>query len=244
MSEDGQAKDGAHPQQAAPRLWKKGAKPKDRAPASPSAQTLWAYWMQAIEPTDAAITQAFPGYHPQWVQHSQKIRVTPENFARLRRDLLRLTSAQSAAYLRVTPGMVEAWEAGEHAIPFMAFELLRLVYESTAFRLSHAKWDGWFIGEDGCFVSPDMGRLAIEPQDFAALFYVRAERDAVRLENQRLRAEIAAKTGENTHLRELFVNQGVVAEIATIRDRLGELFGQLNTARIFEFPPTKTEKAA
>ena len=214
-------------------------KHKPKATPCASEKTRWAYWMQAIEPTSKTIERAFPGYHPLWVQHSQRIAIAPASFMYMRRDLLGLSQAKTAAYLRVSTRTIRAWETGDEAIPFMAFELLRMVYESAAFRLSHAKWDGWFIAKDGCFVSPDVGRMAVQPHDFAALQYTQGERDAVRRENQKLREAIAAKTEENNRLRELFVNQGVVDEIAHIRDRIGELFGQINTARIFKLKPVK-----
>lgn len=214
-------------------------KHKPKATSCPSEKTRWAYWMQAIEPTSKTIDSAFPGYHPLWVQHSQRIAITPASFMFMRRDVMGLSQAKTAAYLRVSVKTIRAWESGREAIPFMAFELLRLVYESAAFRLSHAHWDGWFIAKDGCFVSPDVGRLAVQPHDFTALQYTQGERDAVRRENKKLREAIAAKTEENTRLRELFVNQGMVDEIAHIRDRIGELFGQINTARIFQLKPAR-----
>jgi DNA-binding transcriptional regulator YiaG len=212
-----------------------------KALSYPSEKTQWAYWMQTIEPTSHAINQAFPGYHPLWLQQSQRMVISPASFLYLRRDLLNLNPCQTAAYLRVSRSTINAWEKGRNAIPFMAFELLRLVYESISNRLSHAQWDGWFIGKDGCFVSPDLGKLEVRPSDFSALIYTQAERDAVRNENRELRAAILAKSEENTRLRDLFVNQGVVDEIAHIRDRIGELFGQINTARIFQIRPTSKE---
>lgn len=214
-------------------------KHKPKATSCPSEKTRWAYWMQAIEPTSKTIDRAFPGYHPLWVQHSQRIAITPASFMFMRRDVMGLSQAKTAAYLRISVKTIRAWETGQEAIPFMAFELLRLVYESATFRLSHAQWDGWFIAKDGCFVSPDLGRLTVLPHDFTALQYTQGERDAVRRENQKLREAIAAKTEENTRLRELFVNQGMVDEIAHIRDRIGELFGQINTARIFQLKPAR-----
>lgn len=214
-------------------------KHKPKATPCASEKTRWAYWMQAIEPTSKAIDRAFPGHHPLWVQRSQRTEVSADSFVYLRQHVMGLSQAKAAAYLRVSMKTLRAWEKGRESIPFMAFDLLRLVHESAAFRLSHAKWDGWFIAKDGCFVSPDVGRMAIQPHDFAALQYTQGERDAVRRENQKLREEIAAKTEENNRLRELFVNQGVVDEIAHIRDRIGELFGQINTARIFKLKPVK-----
>lgn len=214
-------------------------KRKVKAAACPSEKTRWAYWMQAIEPKSEAINKAFPGYHPGWVQRSQRATIGAENFVYLRMYLLNLSQKKTAAYLRVSEKQVRAWESGAEPFPFMAFELLRLVYESAAYRLSHAQWDGWFINDEGCFVSPDVGRLSIRPGDFAAMQYVQSERDTLRAENARLREAIATQAEENARLRELFVNQGVVDEIISIRDRLGELFGQLNTARIFKLRPEK-----
>ncbi|WP_147072343.1 helix-turn-helix domain-containing protein [Sulfuriferula plumbiphila] len=214
-------------------------KRKAKAAACPSNRTSWAYWMQAIEPKSEAINRAFPGYHPLWVMQSQRMNVTPEHFLWLRKHLLNITQHQAAAYLRVSVATVSAWENGTESLPFMAFELLRLVYESTANRLSHAQWDGWFIGKDGGFVCPDVGSLSITPQDFGALQYTKAELETHRAENNRLRAAIAAQIAENNSLRELFVNQGMVDELENIRDRIGELFGQLNTAKIFQIKPSR-----
>lgn len=214
-------------------------KNKPKAVPCASEKTRWAYWMQGIEPTSKAIARAFHGHHPLWVQRSQRTGVSAESFAYLRQHMMGVSQTKVAAYLRVSVKTLRAWEKGQESIPFMAFELLRLVYESSAYRLSNEKWDGWFIAKDGCFVSPDVGRLAIQPHDFAALQYTQGERDALRIENKKLREELAAKAEENTRLRELFVNQGVVDEIANIRDRLGELFGQINTARIFQLKPAR-----
>jgi hypothetical protein len=207
---------------------------KAKAPAYPSVKTQWAYWMQAIEPKSEAINKAFPGYQPQWLQRSQRGTVNAEGFVYLRMFVLNLSQAKTAAYLRVSTKQVRAWETGAEPVPFMAFELLRMVCESAAHRLSHAKWDGWFIGEDGGFVSPDVGRLSVKPEDFTAWQYTQSELETHRANVKKMQEEITALVAENTRLRGLFVNQGVVDEIAYIRDRMGELFGQINTARIFE----------
>ena len=115
---------------------------------------------------------------------------------------------------------LRAWERGYLKIPFMAFELLRMVRESAAFRLSHAQWDGWYIDSDGKFVSPDVGKLQITPPDFAALQYIVGERDCLRTVNDKQRDALAALVQENARLRELSVNPEVIDEIARIRDCL------------------------
>lgn len=77
--------------------------------------------MQAIEPTSKTIDPAFPGYHPLWVQDSQRLAITPSSFTYMRRDMLNISQAKIAAYLRVSVKTISAWEAGRKNIPFMAF---------------------------------------------------------------------------------------------------------------------------
>ena len=195
-------------------------KQKAKIARYPSRKTLWSYWMQSIEPKSKAISTAFPGHHPLWVIQSQKATVNRENFIRLRKTLLGLNQVQAAAYLRIGVARLRAWERGYLKIPFMAFELLRMVHQSTAFRLSHAQWDGWFIDSDGKFVSPDVGKLQITPPDFAALQYIVGERDCLRTANKTQRDELSALIQENARLRESSVSPQVIDEIASIRDSL------------------------
>lgn len=202
--------------------------------------------MQAIEPTNPAIEEAFPGYHPLWVQESQRIQITPKSFHHLRRHCLNVTRARVAAYLRVSVRTVQRWENGDAPIPFMAFEVLRLVFESTAYRLSHAKWDGWFIGQDGRFVSPDVGRLNVGPEDFTALVFLRGELDAHRQQSARLKEQIAGLEAENTRIRQMYRDQGVTQELEAMQDRLDGLLASIRTAQVIPFitPSPTLEKAA
>lgn len=208
---------------------------KRKAAKFPSDETRWAYWMQAIEPKNEAINRAFPGYHPGWVQRSQRATVNADGFVFLRMYLLNLNQEKTAAYLRVSVRQVRAWESGAEPVPFMAFELLRLVYESAAFRLSHAQWDGWFINEEGCFVSPDVGRLAVRPEDFTALQYMRSELETHRAQVKKLQEEIAAQVEENTRLRTLFLSQGVIDELRVIQSRVNGLLDGIATAEVIPF---------
>lgn len=210
-------------------------KHKPKATPYPSEKTRWAYWMQAIEPTSEVINQAFPGYHPTWVHRSQRTAINAESFVYLRKFLLNLSQTQTAAYLRVSVKQLRAWEQDTDAVPFMAFELLRMVYESATFRLSHSQWDGWFIGKDGCFVSPDVGSLAVKPEDFTALQYTRSELEIHRAKVKELQEEIAAQVGENTSLRGLFLSQGVVDELRAIQARVDGLLDGIATAEIIPF---------
>jgi transcriptional regulator with XRE-family HTH domain len=209
----------------------------------PSEATRWAYWMQAIEPNSEAINEAFPGYHPLWVQRSQAKTVSPEQFKWIRRYLLGVSRKQCAAYLRVGESTIRRWECGLTPVPFMAFELLRLVYDSVTFKVSHPAWDGWFISRDGGFVSPTVGKLNFTPEQLNHVPQLMNWNANLRAEVEALKTQLDEAHAENTRLREMFVSQGVVDEIDTIKNRLGELFGQLNTARIFKLPLAK-EKAA
>jgi len=217
-----------------------------RPARGPSDKTRWAYWMQAIEPTDPAIEDAFPGYHPLWAQQSQKLTVGPVNLKHLRRHCLAITQAQAAAYLRVKLRDYQAWERGNQPAPFMAFELLRIVFESTAHRLSHAKWDGWFIGKDGRFVSPNVGRLDVGPEDFTALVFLRGELEAHRQAAARLKDEMAALVAENHRIRQMYRDQGVTNELEAMQDRLDGLLASIRTAQVIPFTAAiaNMEKAA
>jgi len=224
---------------------RKTNKPR-KPPVGPSNKTRWAYWMQAIEPADLAIEDAFPGYHPLWVQQSQRLTVGPANLKHLRRHCLAITQAQAAAYLRVKLREYQAWERGNKLVPFMAFELLRIVFESTDHRLSNAKWDGWFIGQDGRFVSPEVGRLEVRPEDFTALVFLRGELDAHRQQSAQLREEIAALEAENNRIRQMYRDQGVTRELEAMQDRLDGLLASIRTAQVIPFnaTPARLEKAA
>jgi len=215
---------------------KKTVKPRAQGP---SDKTRWAYWMQAIEPTDPAIEEAFPGYHPLWVQQSQKLTVGPTNLKHLRRHCLNVTQAQAAAYLRVKLREYQAWERGDKPAPFVAFELLRLVYTSSAYRLSHARWDGWHFGQDGRLVSPDVGRQEVGPEDFTALVFLRGELEAHRREVARLKTE-------NARLRQAFRENAITSELEAMQARLGDLLASIQTAQVIPFPthPARMEAAA
>ncbi len=223
-----------------------GKKTVKRHVQGQSDKTRWAYWMQAIEPTDPAVNAAFPGYHPLWVQRSQKIAPGPDNLKHLRRHCLNITQAQAAAYLRVKLREYQAWERGGRPVPFMAFELLRLVFESTAYRLSHARWDGWHFGQDGRLVSPEVGRLEVGPEDFTALVFLRGELEAHRQEAARLKADMAALEAENARLRQMFRENTITHELEAMQARLGDLLASIQTAQVIPFPahPTRMEAAA
>lgn len=208
-------------------------KHKNISPA-PSEKTRWAYFMQAIEPKDEAINRAFPGYHPQWIAQSQAISITGENFYWMRHGM-GLTVEQCAAYLRVHHSTVRRWEVGTAPVPFTAFELLRMISSTALFKLAHHRWDGWFIEQqDGALVSPDY-RITATPEDINTLQHVQNKAAIFESENRHLKAELAEMQAENIRLREMFVSQGVVDELATMQEQIGALMARINTAKIYPF---------
>lgn len=200
----------------------------------PSKKTIWAYWMQAIEPTSEEINAAFPGYHPQWVQLSQLRARTSANFVGMRKNL-HITVEQCAAYLRVTPKTVCRWENGEVQVPFAAFEVLRLVLRSVYARVSHSHWDGWFVSETGKLMSPDVGCEGFTPEQLNVLTFQRGEAPELRTENERLQALLDEAQAENTKLRQMYVAQGVVDELAAMQETISGLMSRIATARIIPF---------
>lgn len=98
----------------------------------------------------------FDGHCPDWLRSAlEPIEIQPERFRMFRRDVLHMTQTQAAAYLRVSASTVSAWEAGRSRIPFMAFETLRLMAETTHARMAHPEWDGWTVNRAGELCSPD-----------------------------------------------------------------------------------------
>lgn len=202
---------------------------------TPSQKTRWAYWMQAIEPKSEALNKAFPDYHPQWVQLSQKLTISPENFIVLR-TALGMNREQCAAYLRVDRSCISKWEIGKQPVHFAAFELLRVIFESVQFRMSHPAWDGWFIGAHGELNSPDVGGKGFTPEQLVWSSMTRNEAALLRNDVARLQADLDESLAENTRLRQLFVAQGVVDELSAMQDTINELMARIATAKIIPFP--------
>lgn len=207
----------------------------------PSKKTRWAYYMQAIEPASETINKMFPGYHPQWVQVSQKMTISAENFTFLRL-LLGMSLDQCAAYLRASRSTVAAWESGRSPVPFAEFELLRMVLESVSFKLSHPKWDGWFIGKNGVLHSPDIGGNGFTPEQLIWSTMTRNEAALLRNEVTQLQTELNEAIAENTRLRQMFLSQGVVDELAAMHDKLSKLMDSIGTAHVIPFPSTVSEQ--
>ncbi|MFA6972597.1 MAG: VC1465 family Xer recombination activation factor [Gallionella sp.] len=213
---------------------------KNSMTQQPSDKTKWAYWMQAIEPTSEAINKAFPGYHPQWVQLSQQRDLSSANFTGMR-ESLHITQEQCAVYLRVSPRTVRRWENGSIPVSFSAFELLRMVLKSVHARVSHTNWDGWFVSETGNLVSPDVGGEGFTPEQLNVLSFQRGEAPELRIENARLQALLDEAQAENTKLRQMYVAQGVVDELAAMQETINGLMLRIATARIIPFEVASTQ---
>lgn len=146
--------------------------------------------MQAIQPTNKEINLAFPDYHPMWLIQSQNKTVSGQNFKLMREHMFQMTVEQCAAYLRVNRTTINRWEAESADIPFSAFELLRVVFESANFKMSANSWQGWFINSDGRLVSPDRGNLSFSPNDLSLIRETHQANAAYRMEIERLKSEV------------------------------------------------------
>jgi DNA-binding transcriptional regulator YiaG len=214
---------------------------KKKMHTQPSKKTRWAYWMQAIEPTSEAINKAFPDYHPQWVQMSQRHTIGAANFNVLRLAL-GMSITQCAAYLRADPITLCEWEKGVSPVPFIAFELLRLVLESVKFKMSHVNWDGWFINEQGVLHSPDIGGKGFTPEQLVWSTMTRNEAALLRNDVKKLQGQLDAAIAENTALREMFLDNGVTDEVAAMQEKVNALMARINTARVIPFAPADIEQ--
>lgn len=207
----------------------------------PGDKTRWAYFMQAIEPKSEEINNFFPDYHPQWVRMSQMMTIGAANFMLLRLTL-GMSAEQCAAYLRVSTKTICKWESDRGSIPFAAFELMRVVLESATFKLSHPEWEGWFIEKNGQLVSPDEGNHSYTPNDLNMLTRSIGEKSRLAGEMQRIKIELDAAIAENTRLRQMFLSQGVVDDLAVMKDKLDKLMNSIGTAHIVPFPSVSEEQ--
>ena len=221
----------------------KQKKPQNNYRAEPSKKTRWAYYMQAIEPTSEALNEAFPDYHPQWVQMSQMRPISPGLFSSFRQGL-GMTREQCAAYLRIDERTLRRWECGKGPIPFVCFELLRVIQESVSFKMSHPEWDGWFISRNGVLVSPDLGARQGEftPERLNWLSINSSEAALLRNEVKQLKEELGTAIAENTTLRQMFLNNGVIDELTSMQDKINNLMDSIGTAHVIPFPITGSEQ--
>jgi len=206
-----------------------------------SEKTRWAYWMQAFEPKSEDINRAFPDYHPMWVQMSQRYTIEGETF-KIMRWWLGMTPEQCAAYLRVSVETIFRWESGKASVPFVCFELLRVVSETVRFKMSHQSWDGWFINEHGVLHSPDVGGKGFTPEQLVLSTITRSEAALLRNDVKKLQGQLDAAIAENTALREMYLADGVTDEVAAVQEKINSLMARINTARVIPFAPANIEQ--
>lgn len=221
---------------------KKSLTERKKSPAFPNKETQWSYFMQAIEPTSVEINTAFPEYHPMWVIQSQRKSVSAEYFRFMREQMLDMTRKQCAAYLRITVRLIQKWETNAEPIPFMAFELLRVVFESAHFRLSNKDWQGWFISHDGRLVSPDRGNLSFTPGELSFIRETHQVKSMYQTENNRLKEEVESLCREINEIRTTDSHSKLLSELKEIEERLSELtekFSSKNVVRICDRNITK-----
>ena len=199
----------------------------------PNNNTLMAYFMQAIEPNSEEINKAFPGYHPLWVQRSQKLSPSGTQFAHYRQNCLSMTQMQCAAYLRVSVRQIKLWELDRQSVPFMAFELLRLVHESAHFRLSHQDWAGWFISENGRLVCPERGNLSFEPMDLTMVRDVQNANRVYLSECKKAQAKVADLEEELAALKTVNYEDELLTEVSDIHLKIKVLLNRMNEARSY-----------
>lgn len=198
----------------------------------PNKETQWSYFMQAIEPSSPEINVAFPEYHPMWVIQSQRKTVSAVQFRFMREHMLKMTREQCAAYLRATISNVQSWETGEIDVPFIAFELLRVVFESVNFKLSNKSWKGWFIDTNGRLVSPDRGDLSFSPDELSFIRETHQVKAMYQTENNQLRKEIGPLRAEIAELRAARGNDGLLDELKAIETRLAELSARVSPNKV------------
>jgi len=218
----------------------KASKPKPY----PNKSTDWSYMMQAIEPSNREINVAFPDYHPMWVIQSQKKTVSGENFKLLREHLLKMTREQCGAYFRVSKATIQNWETGKSKLPFIAFELMRLVFESVHFRLSNKDWQGWFVNNDGRLVSPDRGNLSFSPHELSFVRETHQVKSMYEAENKKLRAEVEPLRAEIAVLKAASGDDGVLDELIAIEAQLADLASRVSKRKVVPITKNKSTETS
>lgn len=204
---------------------------KSKPKPYPNEMTRWAYYMQAIEPTSKKINEAWPEYHPLWVQQSQRITPGAKQFTYMRQYMLEMTIKQCAAYLRVTEREIKLWELDKRPVPFMAFELLRLVEESVHFRLSNKDWAGWFIGTNGRLTCPHRGNLTFEPNDLTMVREVQNANRCYLLEHQKATTKIRDLEAEIITLKKANYEDDLLTEMEDLQSKIKVLLNRMNEAK-------------
>lgn len=223
-------------------------KTRNRIPVS-SKRSDWAACMNGAPPEwlhsrqAKGIAQSFGGYFPAWFIESEPWQpVTGSRFKFHRTTMLGLTSEQCATYLRVHRSTINRWERGEADVPYAAFEALRLLNRTASQCIAHKAWDGWFINrQTGELVSPDMGRLAVKPEEINGLPALYNRLSILMLHVAKLEEQVGTLIAENTALRSGDKSRQLAAELEAMQERIGTMLADVGTAEIIEFTPLPPE---
>jgi len=177
-----------------------------------------------------------------WATFAYRREIGPEDFRSMRQSV-RLTQIQCGELLDVHHNTIKKWEAGRRPVPSMAYHVLRLLFHSGGAMLTHPSWDGWQVADDGRLYAPG-GSYSFEADELAAWWIKSQQFRTLKADLAAVREALSATEAENTELRALFVNQGIVAEIAAMQERLAELVGRLNTAKVIPLPTAHPKKRA
>ncbi|MDF0379368.1 DUF3653 domain-containing protein [Methylophilus sp. YYY-1] len=206
-------------------------------------KTRWAYYMQAIEPHDQALLKAFPDYHPMWVIQSQEIQVTGARFKYMRETLLGMSVDECAAYLRLDRGTVYRYERDGGRIPFSAFELLRVLYESPQFKMGHQSWDGWYINKDGKLVCPDVGNLSFSPNDLASVRHTHSYNKTLCLEVKRLTRELQIANEKLLRFQQNQIEAEILEELIELEQALSAISSRIGKSKVVSLKFAKNQIA-
>lgn len=177
---------------------------------------------------------------PQWtVEAAERGQVGQLDFHYMRKAA-HMTLSQCADYLRVPYASVKAWESGAEPLPFMAWELLRMIQDNRNFLFAHPRWRTWRMNDRGELCHPEQRRGFTADELRAHWIRVQqmAHQDA-RIKD--LEAAANRLSEENTKLRQMFVSQGLVDELAAMQSKIGALLTRINTAKVIPFAAVETK---
>ena len=163
-------------------------------------------------------------YRPRWfLVAQQRKEISPEDFVLLRRHALRMSQEQCAAYLGVSRHAVWQWETSRNPIPFMAYELLRLLSETMDFKMDHPEWEGWGVNRNGELSNPD-NTVILTPDDLKGIEHLlRNQVPHLRRENLFLTREIEGTRGQLLQLANLVSEFQKKVPLDSAKARIGML---------------------
>ncbi|MCW2573566.1 MAG: hypothetical protein JWO88_3624 [Frankiales bacterium] len=179
-----------------------------------------------------------------WATFAFHHNVGPKGFLMLRKGLA-FTQDTCGQFLGVDRDTICRWEKGHTAVPRSAVLTLVLLSESRHLTITNRQWDGWHIARDGRLYTPD-GCYSWTAEHLRAWWIESQLARTAKETAKELQTRLDAAIQENTELRALFVNAGVIDELDAMQRRVGELVQRLNTAQVIPFPkpPSDSKEAA